>query len=75
MNTKFISLTECESFTKLKENYTNLKSQHLKDLLKDESRNQELRLICDTLFFDFSHEKIDHNTLENLFNLAEERKL
>jgi len=69
---KFNPLTQSNSYKALAENFHNLKSLHLRDLLKDEKRNNELKLITETIYFDYSHEKIDLKTLENLFNLADE---
>jgi len=74
-NQKYISLTHSEAYRRLEENYNNLKGHHLRDLLRDEKRNSKLKLITDTIYFDYSHEKIDLNTLENLFSLAEETNL
>lgn len=72
---QFNPLTQSQAYKKLVENYHNLKGHHLRDLLKDEKRNSQLKLLTDTLFFDYSHEKIDLNTLENLLALAEELNL
>ncbi len=69
---KKLTLTETNSYKKLIENYLNLKGSHLRDLLKDDKRNSELKIITDSLYFDFSHEKIDLNTIENFISLAEE---
>ncbi len=72
---KFIPLIQSQAYKRLVENYNNLKGFHLRDLLRDEKRNSKLKLVTDTIYFDYSHEKIDLNTLENLFSLAEESNL
>jgi glucose-6-phosphate isomerase len=56
---------------------TVLKTQHLRDLLKDADRNAALRVNSESssLFFDYTHEKMDIKTLELLQAVADESKV
>ncbi len=69
------SLLNCQSANKLKENFNKLKDVHMRKLLADEKRNEKCVLTFDNLVFDFTHEKLDLETLELLEKLAEERKV
>lgn len=75
MEQEFTPLTSSKSYQSLVENFNFLKGENMRGLLQDQNRNNHLRLVTDSLYFDFSHEKIDLKALENLYNLAEERDL
>ena len=69
------NLLESKSYKDLVENHNQLKKVHLRELLSNKERNAELKVITDSLYFDFSHEKLDLEAFENLLNLAEERNI
>jgi glucose-6-phosphate isomerase len=69
------NLLESKSYNELLKNFNDLKNIHLRELLSNKQRNSDLRIITDSLYFDFSHEKINSQIFENLLNLAEERNL
>lgn len=69
------NLLESKSYKALIENHNELKKTHLRELLSNKQRNSELKITTDSLYFDFSHEKINTQTFQNLLNLAEERNL
>jgi glucose-6-phosphate isomerase len=68
-------LNSLESIIRLREKFLLLSKTHLRELLKDSERNNTLSIIYDNILFDYSHEKIDTETLELLVKLAEERKI
>jgi glucose-6-phosphate isomerase len=74
-NTQTHDLNSLESITKLKEKYSQLSKTHLRDLLKDSERNSALSIHYDNILFDFSHQKLDQETLDLLVKLSEERKI
>lgn len=53
----------------------NLNKIHLRDLLRDEKRNEALLVQHDNIVLDLSHEKIDVKTLELLSQLAQDTQL
>jgi len=46
-------------------NYETLKKKHLKDLLADNARNAALSMSFENILLDFSHEKINEQTLKD----------
>jgi len=69
------SLCNSEVTKKLKENFTKLKDTHLRNLLTDEDRNSKCVISFENLIFDFTHQKVDLESLKLLTNLCEERKV
>ena len=49
------SLQSLPSIKLLEENYASLSNTHLRDLLKDDARNNQLKIESDDFIFDFSH--------------------
>jgi len=63
-------------FKKLQDYYEkNVKSTHLRELLKDEKRNNALKIELDNIFYDFSHEKLTVETLDQLEGLVKDTHL
>jgi glucose-6-phosphate isomerase len=69
------SLNNSQHASRLRENFNNLKQTHLRNLIADENRNSRCVLSFENLIFDFTHEKLDLETLDLLEKLAEERKV
>jgi glucose-6-phosphate isomerase len=64
------------SWKKLQEHYDNeIKPQHLRELLKDEKRNDQLKIEWDNILFDYSHEKLTKETIDILKTVADDSKL
>ena len=68
-------LPELKSIKALTENYKKLSSTHLRNLLSDASRNEKLKLEFNDILFDYSHQKVDAETVKLLGELAEETKI
>ena len=68
-------LPSLPSIKALEEHYKKLSSTHLRNLLGDEARNEKLKLQTENLIFDFSHEKMDADTVKLLGDLAAEVKI
>lgn len=63
-------------WSQLLEHYNkNIKSLHLKDLLTQENRNAQLKIELENILFDYSHEKLDANTLKLLDEFVQSSKL
>ena len=69
------SLQSLPSIKLLEENYASLSNTHLRDLLKDDARNNQLKIESDDFIFDFSHEKMNIDTMKLLSSLAKEAKV
>ena len=69
------SLQSLPSIKLLEENYASLSNTHLRDLLKDDARNNQLKIESDDFIFDFSHEKMNVDTMKLLSSLAKEAKV
>lgn len=52
-----------------------VKSHHLKTLLQDEARNDLLKVEFDNIILDYSHVKMNSNTLKHLEKLVEKTHL
>ena len=64
------------SVVALKKHYEEVTSKtHLRDLLQDEARNEQLRFKVGKTWMDFSHTKIDSEGLRLLLEVAKEQKL
>lgn len=74
-NSQTHDLNSLESIAKLKEKYSQLSKTHLRDLLMDSQRNSALSINYDNILFDFSHQKLDQETLDLLVKLSEERNI
>jgi glucose-6-phosphate isomerase len=59
----------------LKEHFTDLKSNHLRKMLDDKDRNKNLHIEYDNILFDYSHQKVNNETISLLTKLAEARQL
>ena len=69
-NTTFDKLP---SVVALKKHYDEVTSKtHLRDLLQDEARNEQLRFKLGKAWMDFSHTKIDQEGLKLLLEVAKE---
>ncbi|ESS30496.1 glucose-6-phosphate isomerase GPI [Toxoplasma gondii VEG] len=69
-------LEQCASHGKLLQEKKKLEKLHLRDLLKDEARNDLLIRSTDQgVYLDFSRQKITLETLQHLVNLADERQV
>lgn len=69
------SLSTLSSIKALEENYKQLSSTHLRDLLADPGRNSKMKIESNDFIFDFSHEKFNEQTLNLLSDLAKEAKI
>lgn len=69
------NLPDLKSVKALEENWKKISSTHLRNLLSDSSRNEKLKLTFNDILFDYSHEKLDTETVKLLGELAEEIKL
>jgi glucose-6-phosphate isomerase len=63
------------SITKLQEKYSKLSKTHMRQLLSDSTRNELLTIKAQGIYFDYSHEKIDSETLDLLKDLVKERDI
>lgn len=68
-------LTSLDSIKALQDHYKQLQQIHLKELLQDKSRNEKLQIKNDHFVFNFSHEKLNQETLILLKQLSKEQKL
>jgi glucose-6-phosphate isomerase len=71
---------ETEEWKKLKEHVQYAKKLHLRELLRDETRNMELCISFDSMtkrniFFDYSRQNVTHETMQRLFELAKTCRL
>ena len=63
-------------WTTLQNHYNSeIKPLHLRDLLKDDSRNQALKVEFNDIILDYSHVKMNQNTLKLLEELVEKSGL
>lgn len=63
-------------FKKLQDSHEkNIKPTHLRELLKDEKRNSALKIELDNIYYDFSHEKLTLETIDQLESLVNETRL
>ena len=69
------NLPDLKSVKALEENWKKISSTHLRNLLSDSARNEKLKLTFNDILFDYSHEKLDTETVKLLGELAEEIKL
>ena len=69
------NLPDIKSVKALEENWKKISSTHLRNLLSDSARNEKLKLTFNDILFDYSHEKLDTETVKLLGELAEEIKL
>jgi len=69
------TLNNSQQANKLRENFNNLSKTHLRNLIADENRNSKCVLSFENLIFDFTHEKLDLETIDLLEKLAEERNV
>ena len=69
------NLPDLMSVKALEENWKKISSTHLRNLLSDSARNEKLKLTFNDILFDYSHEKLDTETVKLLGELAEEIKL
>ena len=60
-----------EVWTRLRAHASHLQSHHLRSLLSDKSRNQQLTATFEDIFLDYSHTKVDQEALNLLGELAE----
>jgi len=52
-----------------------IKNSHLRDLLKDEKRNAALRVEHENIYYDFSHERLNEETLNQFDKLVQDSQL
>ncbi len=52
-----------------------IKNSHLRELLKDEKRNSALRVEHENIFYDFSHERLTEETLNQFDKLVQDSHL
>ena len=64
-----------QSTHKLKKDLQRLSNTHLKDLFKDENRFNNMSIQLGEILFDYSKNRIDYKTLQNLISLAIESGL
>ena len=69
------SLSSSQTVIELKKKWEQLSSVHMRTLLKDETRNSALRIKTNNILFDFSHQKLDLDTVDLLVKFAEEKGL
>ena len=69
------NLQDLKAVKELEEHKKELDKKHLRDLLKDDARNEKLKIQTDDILFDLSHEKIDEKALNLLKELAAEAKI
>lgn len=75
MLTKF-DFTTSRAYQSLKNHYIDISTKHLKDLFeKDPERAGKFSLQLDDVFFDYSKNRIDEETMSHLIELARECKL
>jgi glucose-6-phosphate isomerase len=68
-------LNSSPAVDKLRKKWKQLSSTHLRTLLADDARNAKLNIQSENILFDFSHQKLDAETVELLLELADEREL
>jgi len=69
------TLNNSQQANKLRENFNKLSKTHLRNLIADENRNSKCVISFENLIFDFTHEKLDLETIDLLEKLAEERNV
>jgi glucose-6-phosphate isomerase len=67
------SLKNLDSIKKLQEKYNSLSKTHMRSLLSNQNRNDKLNIKAQGIYLDYSHEKLDTETIELLKELAAER--
>jgi len=75
MEKKEVVFYERNSVLALKNHWEELKSKHLRDLLNNEERNKRLVIQLDNLFFDYTHQRMNEQTLELFKVLADDIQL
>ena len=68
-------LTELPSWTNLTKHAETFRLTTIKELKKNESRNELLKVSSQSITIDFSHQRINETTIELLLSLAHERQL
>jgi len=68
-------LISSSTIRSLEENYKKLEKTHLRKLLSDNTRNKNLLTKLDNVILDYTHEKIDEETISLLEKLSDELKL
>ena len=59
------------SWGKLLDHYKNdIQKQHLRELLKDDKRNDALRIQWEDILFDFTHQKLTEESIQMLIEVA-----
>ena len=66
---------DMKSVLALQNHWEELKGTHLRDLLKNEDRNNRQVIQLGDIFFDYTHQRMDPSTLELFKSLVDETKL
>ena len=66
---------DMKSVLALQNHWEELKGTHLRDLLKNEDRNNRQVMQLGDIFFDYTHQRMDPSTLELFKALVDETKL
>ena len=64
-------LISSSTIRSLEENYKKLEKTHLRKLLSDNTRNKNLLTKLDNVILDYTHEKIDEETISLLEKLSD----
>jgi len=69
----FFNMESKNAWDELAKHWETLKGVHLRELLSDTKRNDKLRIEADNILYDFSHQKINEETITLLENLIKEK--
>ena len=71
-STKKPLINTTQSWKKLEQHQQQTDKHHLRDLLKDDQRNQSLTAEYDNIYVDYSRQRVTPETLKMLVELAKE---